>query len=413
MENLPYEILGEISSWVKVPLYLSRVNKLFHSLVVHKQVTSLEELKTFVDEDYAIGVVLSTDTVEKYAEDLLQYSCEVKNKSAALYFRDFVSWGSTSIPYLYMFDDVSIPELFNEITASRYGAINIVKSITTNISCFIRTYCKLRDLEELRRYIDYKDKLLEQACMHNIPEILDWYEVRDEETLLIYTIEKDSIDVLKKLEIVDIDDALDGAIYWNAPRCVKYLLEKGAIPPENLSLEGCGVEIVRLLHYMLTDEIIIDLFKNSSKEVVKYLLDTVEYDEVEISDIILSRGYYDLAYEINPCDRIKLLYACSIENLDTVKELYNGEDIFGQFARSSYGLLKILYKGVVPLYPIITYDKARFYYDMGAMSPEVMLECYIRQEGNSIKVVKYLESKGAVSRIESAVPRVNRYLGFK
>ena len=86
MEEIPVEIWEMIISKISVLHHVSETCKIFHAISrkLERKVSSLDELKHFVECNYARGVILSMNMLERNAIVIFDYAGELKNKEAAL-----------------------------------------------------------------------------------------------------------------------------------------------------------------------------------------------------------------------------------------------------------------------------------------------------------------------------------------
>ena len=416
MEEIPIEIWRNILYTVEV----SEVSKGFYSIAreVERPASSLDELKHFVECNYVRGITLSTGMVETYSEEIFKHSCKVKNKNAALYLKEFISYNPSK---LYIFDDISIINNPKSSVAARYGAINILKEITEDPHYYIEAYAKLGDVCSLKEYSDSnRSEVILYSCKYNLDSIMYDLHVIPNDDFIYIAIGKDSDKIIAYFFEEFGSDNMYDCISDNAVKCVKWMLDNKIYSDESLQIfvdlafRGGCLEMIKLMvdSGMKIPEIDWEHYcAEYLTEAMEYLLDVVEYDKEKVGNILHEYGYHILAYKLYPTEDRRLLAACENEDLDTVRELYPSYEkpLFDEFANVSYELYDILYRGEKSMFYVDTLDSVRFCYDKGIYSSDYILERYLVC-GNSIEIIKFLIERGAVPRTKSTVPRVRKYL---
>ena len=411
MEEIPVEIWERIIWCVN---HISEVSKLFYTIArkVERPASSLEELKHYVDCNYIRGICLSTELVEHQVCNIFTHSCKIKNREAALYFKEFIHDTYHVLNELYNFDDITIIQNPESYMAALYGAEKIVKQLPYRAENYICLYSKLHNVEQLKKYKSFSRAVVHNACMYNLSEVFEWVNNHQESIYWNLALRFESVDVLKYFDRVDMNEMLKVAVEYSSIVCIKWLLKQGVKFTDEHRELATNEEVIKIMlenGITFTKEHLYKLCYDDYEAAV-FLLNTIPHDKEEIAKLLFNNMSYELAYRIFPCDEYKLYMACLNEDLETVRELYPSYDksLFEKFQGKSYKLLEILHREETSMNYFYTPDSIMFQYNKGMMDASALLDNYLRCHGNSIKVVKFLLDKGAVTKRVSEVPRVRK-----
>ena len=432
MEEIPVEIWKMVLTHCEPLHNLSRVCKLFYTLChnVAKPCKDLKELVRSFECNDIIRIKLSEDLVEVHADYLTKI---VKCKALARYLLDF----GAKDEHLYRFDDIYLIK-------EKVLHIGFSSAVENNAKSIIKYFygCLAgRDVDDIKedllqhRYVILMDGIIQLFI--NDKEIL---EFADPGFILSVACRKRNIEAAKyaigrgankyseiykaaKCDFVEYfeftnppypDKYLIEACMGNATNTIDWILSKG-VTFDRVCLENA----IRFGHVELVNRIqktvrtmgshIYTACKYGKREILDLLLDKVVFHEQYVIDSLISNKHYDVAYELFPCDKTRLFFACLHEDLDTVKELYPSypKSLFNKFENGSYELLCILYREGDVLSSSVSFGMVKFMVEWGFKTVDEMAESIT----NSVKTIKYLQSKGAVIEDRPTfAPRVRMYL---
>ena len=424
MDLLPYEIWKlEIFPKVESVNRFAQVCRFFNLLCNPKECKSKKELKRAIVCNDVQSIRMSDDSVEKYAGPLVEYSCKIKNKEAALYFCDF----SGHFPHcMFIYDDPSIImyAYFTARDATRYRAIRIAEYA-------IPRFMNVK-IDNLRKYVIENFHLVSFAAelfIYDDDFIKEMYTLKQDVMILLfkygrkdmiiwmmekgysvekyigYAIEYGHIHLLELFKELDLEKCMEMSCNYNRLDTVEYFIQLGCIPTSRHLLtaiiSGC-FKVIKRLSYLMNDECLEKICDRGNTKIIDWVME--RFDISKYHEYLNPYRYANIRCMCEPNLRNRLMLACVEEDLETVKELYPHYPIslYEIFTHKSYKLMEILYRGErFHETQIVSVEHAQFMLDRG-MTPDTLLSYTLYNFCNG-KVVKFLVEKGAKCNTPIAV----------
>ena len=429
MEEVPIEILEIILSHVYVLPFCAQVNCLFNTLCkrIVTPCKTKEELERAIKDNDISRIKLSDNIIEDEVNEVVRLAKD--NKPLLRYLLDFVH--PTSLEMFYL-DDISLVIKFEPIfmlkAAAQRGAIKIFTHVystlvdreVTDIKHDIINYGVTPDLhEELTEIlIDQQDILCYfkpvtvayYACVYRNVDALK-YGVMDTSAFF----QAESKNFVQPFELYYVDNPqmyITGACMNNSTDVIDRLLHLGAEFNEECmryAITSGHADLVKRISNKveLTSRDLYSACEYGNRDIVMFIMNKVQHDDKRVYRTLKLYRNYELLHELFPNDESRLLRACLLDDIITVKELYPhySNSLFNTILNASYEMCEILYReGDFTHFMPDGIGRIKFYVERGFKTPQEMLGFC-----DTLEEIKYIVGKGA-SPQGMQPPRIQRWL---